>query len=136
MVITFADFAVEARVRNVGGGERILHTLMGIVYGAMLAALVPLLLEAASGPTALASLSDVPPTWLRWTLTAFSAGIAVSGIRDAAAAVAGPRAAFPWSTTSERPAGGTFAARLRSRRRPVIGHSAGPVRTSVGNVVR
>lgn len=136
LAITFADFAVEARVRNVGGGERILHTLMGIVYGAMLAALVPLLLEATSGPTSLASLSDAPPTWLRWTLSAFAAGIAISGIRDAVAAAAGPRAAFRGRRHPTRPDGGALVASHRARRRRSSGTRPGPSAPAVGSVVR
>jgi hypothetical protein len=45
ILITLADFIVEDRVRQpLGGvfaGERVTHTIMGIIYGAMLANLLP-----------------------------------------------------------------------------------------------
>lgn len=45
IVLTLADFVVEIAVRkpigDVYGGERITHAIMGIVYGAMVANLVP-----------------------------------------------------------------------------------------------
>ncbi len=51
IAITLCDFVVEDRDRAaIGGlapGERILHTLMAIVYGAMLCRLIPLLVENA-----------------------------------------------------------------------------------------
>lgn len=57
IAITLADFVVEDRARKgLGGvypGERVTHALMGIVYGAMLANLIPLLIGWASLPTAL-----------------------------------------------------------------------------------
>lgn len=96
LVITFCDFAVEARVRVVGAGERILHTAMGIVYGAAMAALVPVLVERAGEPASMAVRHDGTALPLRWALTIVALGIVASGVRDAVAAVAGPRAGRPW----------------------------------------
>lgn len=101
LVITFCDFAVEARVRDVSAGERILHTSMGIVYGAMLASLLPLLVDQAHQPTGLARVADGPPRWLVLVLVAFAAGIVGSGLRDAHAAVSGPSRAY-WPSRARR----------------------------------
>jgi hypothetical protein len=47
IVLTMSDFVVESRVRKPLGdvypGERVTHAVMGIVYGAMLASLLPVL---------------------------------------------------------------------------------------------
>lgn len=85
IAITLADFVVEDRDRPlIGGispGERVLHSLMAIVYGAMLARLVPVLLDAAESPTSLTR-HDTHIV-LSLGATAAAAGIAASGIRDA-----------------------------------------------------
>lgn len=87
MVLTLSDFVVEDRDRPaIGGmaaGERVLHSLMAIVYGAMLSKLVPELLDAASDPTGLTR--HGAPTWLSIAALVTAAGIAVSGVRDALA---------------------------------------------------
>lgn len=83
-VITLADFVVEDRDRPaIGGiapGERILHTLMAIVYGAMLASLLPILADTAFGPTMLSR--HAAPIGISWLATATAGGIAATGIRD------------------------------------------------------
>lgn len=84
IVITLADFVVEDRDRPlIGGispGERILHSLMAIVYGTMLAHLVPVLLSDAREPSAFVG----HDAHLALSLGAMAAaiGIAVSGLRD------------------------------------------------------
>lgn len=87
IVITLTDFVVEDRDRPaIGGmaaGERVLHSLMAIVYGAMLAELLPLLLSAAAEPTGVGR--HGAPAWMSIAAALSAAGIAVSGIRDAAA---------------------------------------------------
>ncbi|HEX6463397.1 MAG TPA: hypothetical protein VFZ98_03045, partial [Vicinamibacterales bacterium] len=49
IVLTLTDFIVEITVRkdlgDVYGGERVTHAVMGILYGAMIAKLIPTLLE-------------------------------------------------------------------------------------------
>lgn len=92
IVITLADFVVEDRLRPaIGGlaaGERVLHSLMAIVYGAMLADLLPALLawsRLESGLVPHEQLGERPPLWVSLTATAFGIGIAVSGCRDALA---------------------------------------------------
>lgn len=84
IVITLIDFVVEDRDRPaIGGiepGERVLHTLMAIVYGAMLAHLLPILAEMALQTTALTR-HGAPP-WLSIAAMATAFGIALTGIRD------------------------------------------------------
>ena len=87
IVITMTDFVVEDRDRAALGGmapgERILHTFMAIVYGSMLANLMPILLTNLGEPTGLAR-HDAPG--LLSILAAVTAvGILLSGIRDLAA---------------------------------------------------
>ncbi|HZM76549.1 MAG TPA: hypothetical protein VFC19_12530 [Candidatus Limnocylindrales bacterium] len=102
IVITISDFIVEDRVRKpLGGlfaGERATHAIMGIVYGAMLANLVPVLLDWWRRPTGL--LLDPPPApWaLRVGLTVMAAGILISGLRDLYAILGFPKplASWPW----------------------------------------
>jgi hypothetical protein len=98
-VITFADFLVEDRVRTVLGGvfpgERITHGIIGVVYGAFLAFLVPVLAGwlAGGGPAP----SDAAiPDLARAALTVLGMGAALSGIRDALAARGLRHAAWPW----------------------------------------
>jgi hypothetical protein len=100
IVITIADFIVEDRVRKpLGGlfpGERATHALMGIVYGTMLASLVPILGEWWSSPDRLALAPADAPLLLRLGLTAMAVGILLSGLRDLYAVLGLPRASWPW----------------------------------------
>lgn len=100
VVITLRDFMVEDRVRaGFGGvlpGERATHAIMGIVYGAMLALLVPTLATWWGQPTVLALAPAAVPEGLRLALWAMAAGVFVSGVRDLGA-VYGVRASrWPW----------------------------------------
>jgi hypothetical protein len=88
--ITLADFVIEDRVRKpLGGvypGERAMHAVMGIVYGAMLSHLLPVLVVWWRAPTAIVlAPANVPPT-LRWVLVTMAAGVFGSGLRDLGAA--------------------------------------------------
>lgn len=101
IVITLTDFVVEDRVRRpLGGvypGERVTHALMAIVYGAMLARLVPVLRTWWHAPTRLVvARPDDVPVALRLALVAMAAGILVSGARDLYASMGGPHGAWPW----------------------------------------
>jgi hypothetical protein len=98
IVITLRDFVVEDTVRRpLGGvyaGERVMHAVMGIIYGAALANLLPELVQWTARPTAFASW-DAPPA-LRVLLPLMAVGVFVSGLRDLGA-VYGPRwLRFPW----------------------------------------
>ena len=98
--ITLRDFVVEDRVRQALGGvfagERTTHTLMAIIYGAMLANLTPAVLGWRRGATALAPHTQAVPAELVWVLTLMSVGVALSGLRDAYAALGLPGGAWPW----------------------------------------
>ncbi len=98
--ITLADFIVEDRVRaSIGGvypGERATHAIMGIVYGAMLAHLVPVVADSWQKPTALMFSPAAVPVELRWALTAMAAGVLLSGLRDLASAQGLPKSSWPW----------------------------------------
>jgi len=92
--ITLRDFVVEDGVRaplgGVFAGERTTHTVMAIIYGAMLANLLPAVLGWRLEPTALAAHARAVPDELVWVLTLMSAGVALSGLRDAYAALGLP----------------------------------------------
>jgi hypothetical protein len=109
IVITISDFIVEDRVRKpLGGlfaGERATHAIMGIVYGAMLANLVPVLLDWWRRPTAVAVDPPAAPLLLRLGLTALAAGIFVSGLRDTYAVLGfpQPQASWPWRQRVDMP---------------------------------
>lgn len=87
ILITLADFVVEDRDRPaIGGlapGERVLHSMMAIVYGVMLGQLVPELLDGGTQPTG--AILHGAPLPLSIGAVAAAAGIAVSGVRDALA---------------------------------------------------
>jgi hypothetical protein len=100
--ITLADFIVEDQVRKpLGGllpGERATHTIMAIVYGAILANLLPVLLAWSRSPTGLRIEPAPVPLLLRLGLTALAVGTLVSASRDLYAVVGFPRpsARWPW----------------------------------------
>lgn len=98
--ITLRDFVIEDEVRaplgGVFAGERTTHTIMAIIYGAMLANLLPALLGWQREPTALAPHTQAVPAELVWLLTLMSVGVAASGLRDAYAALGLPGGGWPW----------------------------------------
>lgn len=101
IVLTMIDFVVEIRVRkpigDVFAGERITHTVMAIVYGGMLANLLPVLWHWWSLPTALVLVPADVSVQLRWSLTAMAAGVFLSGVRDLYAALGLPHGNWPWT---------------------------------------
>lgn len=98
--ITLADFIVEDRVRKpLGGllpGERATHTVMAIIYGAMIANLIPVLLAWHRSVTRLHWEPVSVPLAYRLTLTALAAGTCASAIRDTYAIAGFPRPAARW----------------------------------------
>lgn len=106
IVITLRDFVVEDRVRKpIGGvypGERVMHGVMGIVYGAMLANLAPLLPSWAARSTGLAAHATPVPSALCLLLLAMALGVFLSGIRDLLASFEVPGSAWPWGRGGER----------------------------------
>lgn len=80
--ITLWDFIEEDLTRRLPAGERAMHTVMAIVYGAFLANLIPQVLLWITQPTGFATVNH---GWLSWLLSAFAAGVFFSGIRDVVA---------------------------------------------------
>jgi hypothetical protein len=107
IVLTLTDFVVEIAVRkqlgDVYGGERVTHAVMGILYGAMLASLIPTLVRWASLPTALVAQPAAIPAVLRWGLFTMAAGVLLSGLRDLYAALEWPGGGWPWDTGRATP---------------------------------
>jgi hypothetical protein len=101
IVLTLADFVVEMRVRkplgDVYAGERITHAVMGIIYGAMVANLLPVLWHWWSLPTALIPAEATVPELVRWSMALMAAGVFLSGVRDLYAALGLPHGGWPWS---------------------------------------
>jgi hypothetical protein len=79
IVITLSDFLVEDRTRRLPAGERVTHALMGIVYGVLIALLIPFAATWLRDPAAFV---HADYGLLSWALTAFAIGVAASGIRD------------------------------------------------------
>lgn len=106
IVITLADFVVEDRVRQpLGGvypGERCMHTVMAILYGAVLAHLVPVVWAWGHLPTEFAVAPAPVPEALRWTLQLMAAGVLTSGARDLYAALQLPGGRWPWPAIEPR----------------------------------
>ena len=83
VIITLWDFVEEDRTRELPPTERVLHTLMALNYGAILAFLAPLLAAWSTAPTGAAW--EVKGVWS--ALCGVSAiGVFVFGLRDLAAA--------------------------------------------------
>jgi len=100
VVLTLWDFVAEIAVRRALGdvyaGERVTHAVMGILYGAMVAHLLPVLAAWWREPAAFSFAPAPAPEALRWALTVCGAGVFLSGLRDLFAALGFPGAAWPW----------------------------------------
>src|SRR6185369_6045144 len=83
IILTLWDFVVEIAVRkplgDVYAGERVTHALMGPIYGAMIAFLIPVMVRWWSLPTALVVESSGTPSPLVVTLLLLAAGVLLSG---------------------------------------------------------
>jgi hypothetical protein len=77
--ITLWDFIEEDKIRRLPAGERAMHAIMGIVYGAFLAFLIPEMLDWSTRPTGFGPSYHGFPAWL---LLGLAAGVFASGIRD------------------------------------------------------
>jgi uncharacterized protein (TIGR01777 family) len=78
IAITLADFVVEDRTRHLPALERVLHTILALTYGAVLAVLTPALVRWWQLPGGLVHTSH-PFSWL---FTVFGAGVLVWALRD------------------------------------------------------
>ena len=79
IVITLFDFVEEDLHRPLPPGERVMHTIMAIVYGAFLANLLPQMVGWSYQPTGFAAADYGPISWL---LTLMAIGVLGSGFRD------------------------------------------------------
>ena len=79
IAITLWDFIEEDKTRRLPPGERSMHAIMGIVYGAFLAFLLPQMIEWSSLATGFGASYHGVPAWL---LLVLAAGVFVSGVRD------------------------------------------------------
>lgn len=99
--LTLWDFVVEIDVRkdlgDVYAGERITHAIMGILYGAMIITLFPLLVDWYGQPTGFVYAPPDIPEPLRWTLLVMAAGVVASGMRDLYAGLELPYGGWPWT---------------------------------------
>ncbi len=106
IILTLWDFIVEIAVRkhlgDVYGGERVTHAIMGIIYGGMLAFLIPVMKTWWSMPTKLAIDPPECPEFLRWGLLVMAGGVALSGLRDLYAALGLPHGSWPWQPDYDR----------------------------------
>lgn len=104
IILTMWDFIIEFWVRKPLGdvypGERVTHGIMGILYGGMLAYLIPVLVEWWFMDTAFMLVSATEWPLLHWILTFMGAGVLASGIRDLYASFDLPYGNFPWSRDS------------------------------------
>ena len=104
IVLTLWDFIVEITARkpigDVYGGERVTHAIMGIIYGAMIGYLLPVLWLWWQEPTELAYSPPAAPDALRWGLLIMAVGVLLSGIRDLYAALGLPGGTWPWPSES------------------------------------
>jgi hypothetical protein len=90
VVITLTDFVEEDRTRKLPAGERVMHAIMGIVYGIFLTMLYPFAIDWSKLSTGFGSAEYGV---LSWVLTFFAAGVLASGVRDLRASRAKPEAA-------------------------------------------
>jgi uncharacterized protein len=83
LLLTLWDFVEEDRTRRLPSSERVLHTLLTLNYGVVLALLLPILAQWAAQSTALQ-----PAYYGIWSAlcAAASVGVVVFGLRDLAAA--------------------------------------------------
>jgi len=77
--ITIWDFIEEDKIRRLPAGERAMHAVMGIVYGAFLGFLIPQMVEWSKLTTGFGPSYHGFPAWM---LLVLAAGVFASGIRD------------------------------------------------------
>jgi uncharacterized protein len=83
VIITLWDFVEEDRTRRLPASERVLHTLLTLNYGVVLALVAPLLVQWAMLPT------EIRPVYhgvWSWLCVAAALAVVVFGLRDLAAA--------------------------------------------------
>jgi len=83
IVITLADFLVEDKTRRLPAFERILHTLLALNYGVLLATLAPVLIAWSNLPSEVVHSSHA----FSWVFTVFGIGVFAWSLRNAIAAL-------------------------------------------------
>jgi uncharacterized protein (TIGR01777 family) len=83
LIVTLWDFVEEDRTRRLPASERVLHTLLTLNYGVVLALLMPLVARWAELPTAMEPAYHGIWSWL---CAAAACGVVAFGLRDLAAA--------------------------------------------------
>jgi hypothetical protein len=100
IILTLWDFVVEIAVRrdlgDVYAGERVTHSIMGIIYGAMVGYLIPSIRLWLSAPKGMIFHPAPVSFQLRWLLLVMAAGVFMSGARDLYAALGLPGGNWPW----------------------------------------
>lgn len=85
LAISIADFWLEPASRAGRGGlprgEYLLHVLMAMLFGALVAVVIGELRPVLAAPTAL-RVSELVPTWLRAVLAVMAVGVFASGWSD------------------------------------------------------
>ena len=87
IVITLWDFIEEDKIRRLPPGERAMHAIMGIVYGAFLAFLLPSMQQWSRLDTGFGAAYHGFPAWM---LLLLALGVFISGVRDLIASTARP----------------------------------------------
>ena len=107
--LTLTDFVVETVVRkpigDVYAGERVTHAIMGILYGATIACIIPSLINWASLPTGIIFSPPKVPSGLQWALLVMAIGVFLSGVRDLYAALGLPKGDWPWAVSESQVVG-------------------------------
>jgi hypothetical protein len=101
IMITMWDFVVEDLIRKPLGGvypaERVLHGILGVLYGLFLAALIPLMRHWYSDSSSSFHGNMAGPMWLKYTMSLMGILSTLSGLRDLFAAYGLPYSSWPWS---------------------------------------
>jgi uncharacterized protein (TIGR01777 family) len=84
VAVTLLDFVIEDKTRRLPPFERVLHTLLAVNFGAVLAMLGPVLAGWWSMPSAVIPVYYGP---ISWVFTAFGAGVFAWSLRNAMAVV-------------------------------------------------
>lgn len=79
IVLTLSDFLEEDRVRKLPPGERVMHAIMGILYGLFLAYLLPSVFQWRLEPT---GFGRAHYGLLSILLSVMAVGVFLSGVRD------------------------------------------------------
>ena len=99
VVVTLKDFLVEDRTRRLPPFERVLHTVLAIGYGAILAMLAPILIGWGAQPTAFAVTGY---GWLSWIMSLASLGVGAWSVRNIIAVAQLGHDGAPISTAAAR----------------------------------